>query len=89
MDHIAEDPEEDIGGILLLMDSDPRIASSNSGRNGLADSVIQKTSISIIKMRNVSSASFRNRGKLSRVGLPVLVRTTNVSSLPRSNEHGI
>jgi hypothetical protein len=88
VDHIAEDQEEDIAETLLRMGSDPRIVSNNSGRNEHADSVIQKMSISITKMRNAYSASFRNKGKLSRAGSPVHARTINASLLPRSNVHG-
>jgi hypothetical protein len=79
----------DIGVTLLRMDSDQRIANSNSEKNEHADSVIQKMSILITRMRNVFNASFPNKGKLSRAVSPVRARIINASLLPRSNAHDI
>jgi hypothetical protein len=79
---------EDIDATLLQMDSDQLIANNNSERNGHADSVIQKMSISITRMRNVFSASFPNKGKLSRAVLLELAHIINVSLLPLLNARG-
>lgn len=86
MDHSAEDPA-DIDEILLQMDSDQLIANNNRGRNEHADSVIQRMSISITRMRNVFNASFPNKGKLSRAVSLVRAHTINASLLLRSNAH--
>ena len=91
MDSNAEEAAEvvDIGEMLLQMVSDQRIASNNSGRNDHADSAIQKMCISITRMKNVFSASFPNKEKLSRAVLLVRVHTINASLLRRSNAHDI
>jgi hypothetical protein len=79
VDHHSAVAAADIDATLLQMDSAQLIANNNSGRNGHADSVIQKMSISITRMRNVFSASFPNKGKLFRAVLLELAHIINAS----------
>ena len=90
MDHSAEAAAvaADIDETLLQMDSGQRIANNSSERNEPADSVIQKMSISITRTRNVFSASFPNKGKLSRAVLLELAHIINASLLRQLNAHG-
>jgi hypothetical protein len=90
VDHSAEEAAaEDTDETLLQMDSGQRIANSSSGRNEHAGSVIQKMSISITRMRNVFSASFPNKGKLSRGVSLVRAHVINASLLPQLNARDI